>query len=320
MAEKKDSGLPPRRRSPIELPSSPLWGYGLLALIALFVALGILLIFGSSSQELNLPGGCVGLVHIDGEIMAQDTPASLLSSGSAGSEEIANEIYDADNRGDVKAILLQINSPGGSVVGSNEIYRAVKNAKKPVVAYFREIAASGGYEAGVGADYIISEPDALTGSIGAKMTLSQLSGLFEKVGYNETTIKSGELKDIGNPARDITDKEKEVLQSIVDEAYSEFESTVIENRAGKLDMGLFYQNVADARVLTGRQAYRIGLVDEVGSKKDAIAKASDMGGSNTPLEVCEMGQKSTGLFGNLFSGAFDIVPFMKKESASLSYK
>lgn len=307
-------------RGAIELPSSPIWGYALLAIMALFIVFGALLLLGTQSSDISLGDGCVGLVKIDGEIMAQDTPNSLFSTGRGGSEEISSIIEEADARPDIKALLIQINSPGGSVVGSREIYTAVKEAKKPTVAYMREIAASGGYYVAAGADYIVSEPDALTGSIGARMTLSQMSGLFEKVGYNETTIKSGEFKDIGNPAREISPQEIEILNSIINEAYSDFEQAVISQRSGTLNMKLFYENVTDARILTGKQAYKIGLVDMVGSKKDAIEKASKMAGYEKSLRVCEVGAKSTGFFSQLMAGTFELPVGLATNKASIEYR
>ncbi|MFA5108564.1 MAG: signal peptide peptidase SppA [Candidatus Micrarchaeia archaeon] len=316
--EKRTSSLRPS--APIQLPQSPIWGWLLVAIIAVLVIVGIALIFAETEGTPSIGGGCVGVVEIDGEIIANDVADSLFSSGQAGSEQIAKEIEEADKRSDVKSILMIVNSPGGSVVASNEIYQAFKSAKKPKVAYFREMAASGGYEAALGADYIISEPDALTGSIGARMTLSQMSGLFEKIGYNETTIKSGEMKDIGSPSREITPKEMEVLQSIVNESFNEFKNVVVENRKGKLDMTRFESEVLDARVLSGRQAYKLGLVDALGSKKDAIAKASKMAGSNKSLEVCAMQKKQSGLFSSLFAGAFEsVIPSFVKSKMSLGY-
>jgi protease-4 len=256
------------------------------------------------------------------EYSSHNVPDSLFSSGQMGSEQIAELIEKADARDDVKSILVIVNSPGGSVVGSREIYQALAGAKKPKVAYFREMAASGGYYVGLGADYIISEPDALTGSIGARMTLSDMSELFGKIGYNETTIKTGEYKDIGSYSRKMSVEEEEILQSIVDEAYSEFESVVLERREGRLDKEKFALMAADARILTGRQAKEMGLVDEVGSKKDAIMIASKMAGSGNELGICEIkGKSSGGLFGSMLSGFLNPSSFKVEDGKiTLSYR
>ncbi|MFH1306676.1 MAG: signal peptide peptidase SppA, partial [Candidatus Micrarchaeota archaeon] len=309
-------------RAPIQLPSSPIWGYALLALMFVFIIIGLSMVVFNSTTLSPLGGECVAIVNVNGQIVADNVPGSIWAEGIAGSEHIAGLVKEADERDDVKAILVVINSPGGSVVGSKEIYRALKESEKPKVAYLREMAASGGYEVAVGTDYIVSEPDALTGSIGARATLSDMTGLFEKIGYNETTFKSGELKDIGNPARPMTEEEKEIMQEIVDEAYRDFEYTVVMERGDRLDTHAFYDRVTDARILTGRQAYEIGLVDELGSKKDAIRVASEMAGKEETLDVCELETYEPSLLELLLMGAMDYVmpPQIQKERWYLEYR
>ncbi|MDD5336849.1 MAG: signal peptide peptidase SppA, partial [Candidatus ainarchaeum sp.] len=205
-------------------------------------------------------------------------------------------------------VLFVVDSPGGSVVGSQEIYRAVKNLSKPKVAYFRETAASGAYYLSTGADYIISEPSALTGSIGVIMTLADLSGLFEKIGYNMTDIISGESKDMGSPGRPLTAKERTILQTLVDEIFQDFKSAVISNRGSRLNMAKFNE-ILDGRVVSGKQAREIGLVDAVGSKQDAILKAAQMGNiTDAEPRLCEISTSSGsgGLFGasSMLGGLF----------------
>ncbi|PIT84103.1 signal peptide peptidase SppA [Candidatus Micrarchaeota archaeon CG10_big_fil_rev_8_21_14_0_10_45_29] len=309
-----------RRRAAIELPSSPLWGWALVALMALFIIAGIFLIAtGGIADARALGGGCVGVVRVEGEILAESVPESFFDIGVAGSEQIADSIKKADERSDVKSILLIIDSPGGSTIGSREIYTALKESDKPKVAYFRQMAASGGYYVAMGTDYIVSEPDALTGSIGARMSLMQLSGLFEKLGYNETIIKTGEMKDIGNPGRDASDEEIAILQSIVDESFDEFKQVILENRGSRLNMDAFEGKVLDARILSGRQAYDIGMVDEIGPKKRAIEKASQMAGFDEALEVCEMNEKDQSFFGQMLTQALSSLVAKEKVGAKLQY-
>lgn len=319
MAKNQDVGS---RRAIVQLPSSPLWGYALVAVMAVLVLSGVYLIFCEIPSFEGIGNGCVGVIEIDGEILAQSQAAGLFDAGTLGSEDIAELVNEANERSDVKSILVIINSPGGSVVGSREIYAALKEAGKPKVAYFREMAASGGYYAALGTDYIVSEPDALTGSIGARMTLSDMSGLFEKIGYNETTIKTGEYKDIGSYSREMTDEEKEILQSIVDEAYSEFESVVLSERKGRLDEKKFSLMAADARIMTGRQAQKIGLVDEVGSKKDAILIASQRAGAQEALPLCQIKAKgASGIFGSMLSGILNPTSFKVEDGKiTLAYR
>lgn len=281
--------------------------FALIALVAIGAILLGMSLLGALGGQMG--GGCVALVKVTGEIVPDDSPSSLFGVGTSGSETIAKEIEDAGNRSDVKAILLMVDSPGGSPMASREIYAALKKVNKPKVAYLREMAASGGYYVASGADYIVSEPDTLTGSIGVRSSFSDLSGLFEKVGYNETELKSGELKDIGNPSRPMTEKEKKVMQSIIDEIFTEFKGVVMESRGNRLDMRKF-EEVLDARVLSGRQAYQIGLVDQIGDKNAATLKASQLAGSEEKLEVCEISEKKGGLMSSLL-GEFAILPTPK---------
>ncbi len=264
--------------------------------------------------------GCVGVVEIKGQIVVDDIESTLLSDGMQGSESIAAEIESADKRGDVKAVLLIIDSPGGSVVASRQIYDALRKLNKTSVAYLQEMAASGGYMVAAGTDEIVANPDALTGNIGARMTFVEFSGLFLKLGINETSIKSGAMKDIGSPSRPMTHDEEMVLQSIVDESFGEFRSAVEEGRAGRLNRAEF-EKVLDARILTGRQAKKIGLVDELGDKRAAIKKAAELGGiKDEEPRICKLSSSggNRGLLGSISSEALSL--FAKGASApKLSY-
>lgn len=267
-------------------PERQRWGIGLagLALVAV-VGLGLLAVviailavalsLSSPSLELPFQEKCVGLIKIEGVLSTEETGAGLFSGGTTGSEETAELIREAGERDDVQAVVLEINSPGGSVVASREIYEAIAELEKPKVAYFREVAASGGYYIAADADYIVSNPDAMTGSIGVRATVEDMSGLFEKLGINTTTIKSGEHKDMGDPSRPLTEEEKAILQGIVSEIFQEFRQVVEEGRGERLDRTRFEQ-VLDGRVLTGRQAREIGLVDELGNRKTALRKAAEL--------------------------------------------
>jgi protease-4 len=222
-------------------------------------------------------GKCVGVVEINGMLVTEETPASIFADGMAGSYSIAQKIEKINERDDIGAVVFVINSPGGSVVASEEIYRAIDALEKPKVAYFREVAASGGYYIATPADCIISEPSALTGSIGVIMSTYEVEGLMDKLGIKEIAIKSGEMKDMGSPFRNMTEEEKEVLGDAVEEIFSEFKSVILLHREGRLNMEMF-EKVTDGRVLTGRMALEAGLVDEVGTREDAIERAAELGG------------------------------------------
>ncbi len=280
--------------------------------IMLFAAFAITAFAAAGGKPSGSAGGlfgtglfdqsCVGVVDVSGEIATQDNSGGIFSQGSAGSGTIAQEIKDADADGNVKAILVTIDSPGGSVVATQEIYDALEKSKKPKVAYFGETAASGGYYVGVATDYIVSEPAALTGSIGVRATVEDLSPLFEKIGYNTTTFKSGEFKDMGDPSRPMTDGEKAIFQGIVDEIFQDFKAAVMKHRGDKINNAEIGQ-IFDARVMTGRQALGYGLVDALGNKDDALSKAAELGGMQDTAEpnICDFSQKQTNILSELFS-------------------
>ena len=261
-----------------------------LLLLAGFVLL-ILLFIGFTSLLPSFMGKCVAVVNVDTPISIQGEQSSLFTSGYFGSEQLAQTFSDLDKRDDVGAVLIVFNSPGGSVVATREIYSAVKGMNKPKVSYFREEAASGAYYIASGTDYIVSDPDAITGSIGVITTFYDMSGLLEKVGINVTDITSGPHKDIGSPSRPMTDEERNITQALIGEVFNEFKQTVIDNRGARLNQDLFVQ-VTDGRILSGRQAAQVGLVDKTGSKKDALMKAADLANisysSVDDIRVCEI--------------------------------
>lgn len=269
-------------------------------LLGLLVVAGLVLLLFVGSES-GLGKGCIGVIEVKGEIVAEDSAGSLFGAGQSGSSTIARLIEEAEGRSDVKAILVEINSPGGSTTGSREIYEALKNSTKPKVAYLREMAASGGYYVAVGTDYIVSEPDALTGSIGVRSTFVDLSGLFAKLGYNETVIKSGELKDMGSSSRPPSEEELQIMQSIVNESFDEFRGAIMRGRASRLRHPQF-EEALDARILSGRQALKIGMVDELGGRKEAVLKAGEMAGDKT-LGTCPIQAEQPSLLSRLFSGA-----------------
>lgn len=272
-------------------------GAGLVVLVLVLLIGGLVMLLGNDKS-----GGCIGLVSVNGEIVTQDSPDSLLASGQAGSETISQAIEKANNRSDVKALVLVVDSPGGSVVASHEIYDALREVKKPKVAYFREMAASGGYYVAMGTDYIVADPDTLTGSIGVRASFLDLSGLLFKLGVNETSVQSGEVKDIGSPFRPMTDNEKALMMALINETFMEFRNVVLAGRGSRLDKTAF-EHVLDARVLSGRQAKAIGMVDELGTKKRAVEKAGQMAGEKEELPVCELDARPRGIISQLLSQA-----------------
>lgn len=178
----------------------------------------------------------------------------------------------------IKAIILRINSPGGGVAASQEIYEAVKRTRdsgKIVVVSMGSIAASGGYYISCGANLIVANPGTLTGSIGVIAQFISIKDLADKLGIKQNTIKSGELKDAGNPFRDMNDKDKEYFQDVVDNSFSQFLDVVSGERKINMDT---LKKYASGRVFTGLQAKDIGLVDSLGTFEDAIRITSKLAG------------------------------------------
>jgi len=311
--------MEPPRRQPERSNIALLLGTALV-LVAAFVAI-VLLFFAFSPFVPSLTGRCVAVVDINQELTVDGVPSTLFSPGTPGSEQIADSIRALGAREDVGAVLFVVNSGGGSVVATREIYDAVKELDKPKVAYFREVAASGAYYLATGTDYIISDPDALTGSIGVIATFTDMSGLLDKIGVNVTAITSGSHKDIGSSFRSMTPEEQAILQALINEIYDEFRSVVVENRRGRLDLAKF-NDVADGRILSGRQAAKIGLVDQLGTKRDAIVKAARL--ANIPAEsaddvrLCPV--SSSAEEGGLFSAESFIRQIEAKTGLAIGYE
>ena len=178
----------------------------------------------------------------------------------------------------IRAVVLRIDSPGGVVGPTQEIFTAVRRlreAKKPVVASLGSVAASGGYYVAVAADRIYADPGTLTGSIGVVMQLANVEGLLKKVGVEYVVIKAGAYKDVGNFARAMTPEERRILQTMLDDVYDQFIEAVAEGR------GLDPKQVrgfAEGRIYSGRQAQGLKMVDDLGGLEDAIEAAAKIAG------------------------------------------
>ncbi|MDR2891466.1 MAG: signal peptide peptidase SppA [Deltaproteobacteria bacterium] len=168
----------------------------------------------------------------------------------------------------VAGVLLYINSPGGAVVPSQEIFAAVKRlaAVKPVVVYMSSAATSGGYYAALAGDYIVASPSTLTGSIGVRMELAEMKQLMDTLGIRQQSLASGPLKEAGTPFRPMRAEEKDYLQAIVQDMYECFIGDVAAERRLPLDR---VRELADGRAFTGRQALALGLIDELGDQDKA---------------------------------------------------
>jgi protease IV len=251
---------------------------GVGSLLILFVLIiGAIAILGSSF------GGTIAVIPIQGEIGYGSS--DLLGGSVANPEIIKNQINEADNDGSVSAILLDINSPGGTPVASEEIMDEIKDCKKPVVAWISDTGASGAYLAATGADKIVASPSSMVGSIGVILDLTNISELYKKIGVTKTVIKGGKYKDIGADYRNMTPEEKTMLQNMVNEHYDHFISIVAENR--NLNKS-YVSSIAEGQIYTGSQAKTLKLIDEIGSKEEALDMAAKMGGIDGSYEIVTM--------------------------------
>jgi signal peptide peptidase A. Serine peptidase. MEROPS family S49 len=185
----------------------------------------------------------------------------------------------------VKAVVLRVDSPGGSVVASNELYVELKKLRdrgKHLVISMGTVAASGGYYISMAGERIYANPDTLTGSLGVIVSLLNYNEAFERLGLREYVYKSGDLKDIGSPLRPPTPEEEAVWNALVDEAYQGFVDVIVEGRGMERTEVI---RLADGRIYTGRQAQALGLIDELGNLEDAIEGAKDLAGLSDALVV-----------------------------------
>ena len=206
-------------------------------------------------------------------------------------EPVVEELNDYAEDSSVKAIVLRIDSPGGGVVVSQEIYNAVKNARKEgkkVVASMGTVAASGGYYVAAAADRIVANPGTLTGSIGVKMEFANIEKLLEKIGVRGMVVKAGEYKDVGSPFREMSAQEKKLLQDVIDDVHSQFIKAVAEGRNMQESE---VRAIADGRIFTGRQALDLKLVDQLGDLADSIKVAGELAGIHGKPKVIEKRKK-----------------------------
>ena len=215
----------------------------------------------------------VAVVYLNGVISAS-ADGYTSEEGMVG--DIKDQLRQALDDKNVKAIILRINSPGGEVVASDSIYRAVAEARedKPIVASIETVGASGAYYIAVGTDYIMANELSITGSIGVILQSLTFGDLASKVGVKFHTFKSGRYKDLLNPAREPTEDEKQLVQDMILEVYNKFVGIVAEERKMKVDD--LKDGLADGRILSGRQAKDAGFVDGLGYFEDAVDKAKEL--------------------------------------------
>jgi protease-4 len=216
--------------------------------------------------------GRVGLVELVGDI--------------DDSEPVVEELQRHERDASVRAVVLRVDSPGGGVAASQEIYEAVQKLHddgKPVIVSMGGVAASGAYYVSCAADSIVCNPGTLTGSIGVIMSFPNTQTLFRKVGVSLEVVKTGKFKDIGSMWRPMTEDERKLLQGVLSDVYDQFIDAIVDGRSMNREDVVPY---ADGRVFTGSQALDYGFVDRLGDLDDAIQMAAKMGGiSGRPVIV-----------------------------------
>lgn len=229
----------------------------------------------------------IALIYAVGAIVTGKGSKSLFGGDTVGSTTMIEAIREAEKDPKVRAIVLRVDSPGGSALASDLIWRELKNCKKPVIASMSDVAASGGYYISMGARKVYAQPGTLTGSIGVVSGKLALGGLFDKVGITTDVISRGANAGMLSPTEVFSKSERQAMEGMMAEIYEQFLTKVLENRAAaghkftKKDL----LKLAEGRIWTGRQAHEKGLVDALGSLTDAIAEAKTMGGLAPDADV-----------------------------------
>lgn len=230
--------------------------------VSAMVAMTLLFTLGTRDSEFEF-GEKVGIIEINGII--------------ADSKNTLDHLKRFREDDAIKAIVIRINSPGGAVGPSQEIFREIKktSSTKKVVASMGTIAASGGYYIAAGADGIVANPGTITGSIGVIMGFTNYEDLLQKIGLVPVVIKSGEYKDIGSPVRKMKPEEKKILQDFARKIHKQFIRDIVQGRKMKPEK---VRSLADGRIFTGEESKELGLVDRIGNLEDAIEWAGRLGG------------------------------------------
>jgi protease-4 len=222
------------------------------------------------TSENRFTGQKVGVVEISGPIIE--------------SRKILQDLRTFRESEAIKAILVRVNSPGGGVGPSQEIYREIQKTteQKKVIISMGAVAASGGYYLAAGADGIVANPGTITGSIGVIMGYTNFEELMQKIGLSAVVIKSGEYKDTGSPTRPMSADERQLLQEVTRQIHGQFVEAIAKGR--RLDLKQV-EALADGRIFTGQKALELGLVDRLGNFEDAIAWAGELGGIKGKVET-----------------------------------
>lgn len=275
--------------------------------LVLFVATIFIFVCAHGENGSMTWGEGVGLVEVSGVII--------------DSRETVKQLNECRKNDEVKAVVLRIDSPGGVVGPSQEIYAEVKRlgAKKKVVVSMGSLAASGGYYIATPAAVIMANPGTITGSIGVLMKFSNIEGLMDKIGLKAFTLKTGKYKDAGSPVRPMTDQDKAMLQGVIDNVQNQFVNAVAEGRRLPVEE---IRKIADGRIFTGEQALSLKLIDKLGTLQDAIDEAGKLGGIKGEPQVIRPARKKKMLTDMLVEESVSRIKdlVMQESGYSLNYE
>lgn len=271
------------------------WVALLLILVVFLAGLFVELAFGSYDELADNPGfswdenvvsgsgtGKIVQLFVSGVISGEQNATGMPSMSQLLTEQLRRVEEDAS----VRAVVLRIDSPGGEVVATDELHTRISRLKQvrhiPVVVSMGSTAASGGYYLATTGDAIFANPNTLTGSLGVIFNLVNYSEAANKLGVRQFAIKSGRFKDIGSPARPLTDPERQIFQTLVNESYNKFVDVIVKGRNLSRQRVL---EIADGRVYSGEQAKRLGLIDQFGDLEEATRYALSLTGESEALVV-----------------------------------
>jgi len=258
---------------------------------------------GEGSPELFLSAGQIASLDLEGVI--------------SDSKDFVDELRDFGNRPNVRSVVVRIDSPGGGVAASQEIFEAIRKfraeTKKKVVVSMASVAASGGYYVACGADRIFANPGTITGSIGVIAEWYNYGDLLRWAKMEDVVIKSGIFKDAGSATRPLTAEERAYFQSLIDNMYAQFVSAVAKSRNMNEDA---VRRLADGRVYTGQQAKNDGLVDEIGTYQDAVAAAAKMAGISGTPRIVRPSKKSISILDLVLGESRTVLPMRRDRSES----
>jgi protease-4 len=272
-----------------------IWGMVLLVVVGLvsyafFYKAGVQSVSGKTKKFSF--GDKIGVVNVHGVI--------------SDSFEITQNLEEFGNDDSILAVVLRIDSPGGGVAASQEIYDAVLELKKKkkVVASMGSVAASGGLLIACAADRIVANPGTITGSISAIMQFANIEELLKKVGVKSSVVKSGQYKDIGSPTREMTQEERQIIQELVDDIFDQFVDVIVKDRNLPREQVVA---MADGRVFTGRKALDLGLVDQLGDMGSAARLASELAGKTGEYDLVFPRKKRPSVFDFMLESAMNSI-------------